>query len=159
MSSELIVNLWAFYDASSGVIYALSGRVYNSYGSDEQKLKLLKELSATDYITAKKYEVPERFSITDLDGSVKQKVTSLQAVNNPDAQLFNEVFKNIEADLPVLFDFAQGEPQQKKQKLPENPLCAVTVLYESETGEIKPIISDEDREWITHQETLRVNRN
>lgn len=53
MSQELIINLWAIYDSNIGLVYGLSGKVYNARGDDDKKLTLLKSLSATDYVTAK----------------------------------------------------------------------------------------------------------
>lgn len=152
MSTELIVNLWAIYDSTSGFVYGLSGRAYNCSGTDEQKLALLKQLAATDYISAKRYEVPERFSVSYPDGSVKSKVTFLNAVSDPQAQLFEDMFKNIESELPPLPFFSESEYTTRKQKLPDDPLCVTTILYEDEQGNIQPIISDEDRAWVAEQE-------
>ena len=38
MQKELIVNLWAFFDAATSMVYALSGRVYCAIGEDSEKL-------------------------------------------------------------------------------------------------------------------------
>lgn len=155
MNPELIVNLWAIYDANSGFIYALSGRAYNCSGTDEQKLALLKQLSTADYVNAKRYEVPERFSVSYTDGTVTRKVTYLNAVYDPNAQLFEDIFRNIEAELPDVLVYSVSGTNHIKQKLPDDPLCVTTILYEDESGNVRPIISDEDREWIAQQEAFR----
>jgi hypothetical protein len=149
---ELIINLWAYYDSETRMVYGLAGRAYNFSGSDQEKLSLLKTLSRNDYLTAKKYEVPARFVISSPDGSQATKVTYLNTVNDPNAQLFEDIFKNLESELPPLTDLTTDACNQIKQRLPLDPLCVTTVLYEDEVGKIRPIISDEDREWIKEQE-------
>lgn len=153
--NELIVNLWAAYDAESGLVYALSGRVYIASGDDESKLRVLKSLARTDHLTAKRYQVPSRFQISYANGSVKRNVTQLNAISDPNANLFEEMFGNLEAELPPLMSIANGELEEVKQRLPENPLCVVTALYEDEQGSITPVATDADRDWVKEQERLR----
>jgi len=81
MDSEIVINLWAIYDAGMRVIYGLSGKAYNMSGSDAEKLELLKKLSATDYVTAKRYKIPDRFKITYANGVEKSGVVFLTAVS------------------------------------------------------------------------------
>lgn len=152
MSAELIFNLWAIYDAVTGTVYGLSGKAYNVAGTDSQKLAFLKAAAGTDYITATRFKVPERFGIVYPDGQEQTGVTYLNAVQDPNSQLFEDIFKNIEAELPPIPDFSGPDLAGIKQKAPKDPLCVVTILYEDEVGNIRPIITDEDREWIAlHQ--------
>jgi hypothetical protein len=131
------------------------GKAYNMAGTDVEKLALLKQLSATDYVTATRYELPERFTIVCADGAVKERVTLLNAVSDPGAQLFESVFRNIEKGLPVIPDFSAGEGEGIPQKIPQDPLCVTTVLYEDDGGNIRPIITDEDRAFVReHQRML-----
>lgn len=152
MNPELVVNLWAIYDAEFGFVYGLAGRVYNMAGSDSEKLALLKRLSATDYITAKRPEVPSRFKVSYADGASKSGVTFLNAVYEQNNQLFEDVFGSLEFDLPPVPIFLSAGYQSIKQTLPDAPLCVTTVLYEDGDGGIRPIITDEDREWIALHE-------
>ena len=151
--TELIVNLWAFYDAQMGLIYALAGKAYSASGCDEEKLALLNVLSRTDYTTVKRYNLPDNFSVSWPDGTEKTKVAMLKAVDNPGA-LFSEMFKNLETDLPPQMQQNGDELFGVKQRIPQDPLCSVTVLYEDEDGNIRPIITDEDRAWIAHHEAM-----
>ena len=151
MSAELVVNLWAIYDAGTGLIYGLSGRAYCAKGTEEEKLDLLHRLSANDYVTAKRYEVPDRFKVSCPDGTVRQGMTTLDGVMDPNDHLFED-FRDLETELPPLLDFSHGEGRALAQKLPADPLCVVTVLYEDESGNIRPIITDKDREWVAAQE-------
>jgi hypothetical protein len=154
MNPELVVNLWAIYDASIGVVYNVAGRAYNVTGTDKEKLAFLKKLSATDYVTSTRYKVPNNFRVVYPDGSSKEGVAMLNAVYDSGPQLFEELFRHIESDLPPIFDFSGPEYQAKKQKLPDDPLCVTTVLYEDTAGHLRPIITDEDRSEIAQQEAL-----
>ncbi|TDU32564.1 hypothetical protein DFR24_1962 [Panacagrimonas perspica] len=89
--SEVIVNLWAIYDAGSRVVYALAGRCYEMEGTEPQKLALLKALSRHDHRNAKRYPVPKRFAIHYGDGVRKEGVTYLNAISDPNVNLFEEV--------------------------------------------------------------------
>lgn len=134
------------------MIYALEGRAYSLAGTDKEKLSLLKTLSKTDYITAKKYEVPSRFVVTFPDGSEQKKVTFMDVVYDPNSQLFEEMFINIENELPLTSDTSAAEYKETKQKLAIDPLCVTTVLYEDQLGLIRPLITEEDRAWVMAQE-------
>lgn len=152
---ELIVNLWAAYDAETGLVYALSGKVYLASGNDQEKLNLLRVLSRTDHLTAKRYQVPSRFEVRFPNGAVKKNVTWLNAIYDPNANLFEDMFRILESDLPPLTSISNGELVQARQNLPENPLCIVTTLYEDEKGKVSSISTDADREWVRVQESLR----
>ncbi|MCM2972899.1 hypothetical protein [Larsenimonas suaedae] len=148
MQAELVFNLWAFCDSGTEAIYALSGRAYNIEGTDQEKLDFLKTASRTDYLTAERLNVPDRFKIYVGDEE-KAGFTSLNTLNDPNAQLFEEVFKSVEDELPLLPDFSGPEPIAVQQKIPNDPLCVVTTLYEDESGNIRPIITEKDREWVS----------
>jgi hypothetical protein len=154
MNSEFIVNLWAIYDCSTGCIYGLAGRTYFASGSDAEKLSLLRSLSATDYVTAKRYGLPDRFQISFADGTIKKGVTPTFTVFDSNSQLFEVIFKNIESDLPPIPDFSGEDFRAIAQKLPEAPLCCTTILYEDEMGKIRPLLSEEDHSWAAEQEAI-----
>ena len=155
---ELIVNLWAIYDADSGLVYGLSGKTYMASGEDHEKLTLLKALARTDHRTAKRFEVPSRFQVSYADGAVVSKVTLLNSVYDPAADLFENMFNNLEAELPPVMKVVGTEAVEESQSLPEDPLCVITVLYEDERGRTTPIVNESDREWVAHQEQLRGRR-
>lgn len=152
MNSEIVINLWAIFDGSTGFVYGLAGKAYNAAGTDRQKLDLLKALSATDHVTAKRYKVPDRFSVSFVDGGTKSGITYLNAVYTPSAQLFEDVFKYVEHELPPILDLSGEDYKLINQTIPQDPLCVTTVLYEDEVGNIRPIITDEDREWVKLRE-------
>jgi hypothetical protein len=149
--AELVVNLWAFYDEGTGAIYALAGRAYRVAGTDAEKLELLRALSATDYVNGKRYQVPARFQIKHGDGSVHRGVALPNSVGDPNARLFEELFRRLEAGLLPAPDFS-SEGGTLPQKLPVDPLCVTTILYEDDRGNIRPIISADDRAWAMERE-------
>jgi len=151
MNAEIVINLWAVFDGSIGFIHELAGKAYSICGTDQEKLDLLKTLSATDHVTAERYNVPERFTVIFADGSEESGIARLSMISLPAAQLFEDVFKTIENELPPIFDISDDDREVTHQTIPKSPLCVITVLYEDEDGSIRPIISDEDREWFRSQ--------
>ncbi|KZY60183.1 hypothetical protein A3742_09060 [Oleiphilus sp. HI0071] len=148
---EIVFNLWAHYDSSSQVIYSLSGKAYVMEGSEREKLDLLKTLSKTDYSTAERLAVNKRFVVNMPDGTTRQRVTLTSTLQDPAAQLFEEVFQYLERQLPPLPDFSGPEVRFLSQKIPDAPLCVTTLLYEDSSGNIRPIISQEDAVWMQRQ--------
>jgi hypothetical protein len=57
-NSDLALNLWAYIDESSCMVYALAGKVYALQGRDEDKVAVLRQLAATDHLTAKRHPLP-----------------------------------------------------------------------------------------------------
>lgn len=100
MESQIIFNLQTMYDSDCGVIYALSGKLYKLAGTELKKLGFPRSIVETDVVTAKRYKVPDRFSINNLDGDRQNGAIYTSAVRDPSAQLFEEMFKNLENELP-----------------------------------------------------------
>ncbi|TLS68635.1 hypothetical protein FEF65_02715 [Mariprofundus erugo] len=150
-NTELAFNLWAVFDMSGGYVYCLSGKAYVLSGTDQQKLGLLKELAATDYLTAKRYRIPERFHVIT-PGGVKKGFADVREVFDPNAMMFEELFEEIERNLPsvISFDYG-GQATHKPQKIPGDPLCVTTILCEDTLGNIRPILSQADMDWLSRQ--------
>lgn len=72
---ELVINLWYVVEERQGLVYALAGKAYALYGSDEEKLQLLRQLAATDYWTAKFVPVAERFCVVAPNGQFTWRQT------------------------------------------------------------------------------------
>lgn len=155
MQPELVLNLWAIYDMDIGMVYGLAGRAYCMTGTEEEKLDVLRRLSATDHVTAKRFRVPDRFTFHESDGTTHKRVAAVSAVHEPAVRLFEELLQNLAAELPPVMEFRGGDPVPRKQALPEEPLCVATVLYEDEVGTVRAIVSDEDRIWALDQEKRR----
>lgn len=146
---ELTVCLWAFLDADSQLIYAVSGRTYRLSGDDEGKLKTLIELSRHDFRSVGRSRVPNRFAVTYTDGSQKPGFAAPQAVFDPSAMFFEELMKEMEQQLPPLPDFDRDT--QMRQKLPDDPLGVRTIVYEDAHGNCRAIVDDDDKAWLLQQ--------
>ncbi len=127
---EVIVNLWFVYD-NTGFIYALRGRAYVGYGSDDEKLALLRRFATTDYLIAQVFPVPERFHMKISDGANERKLPAghtsvMQMVGY--AAFFEDVMVELEKQLPIQSNLSIGQ----------HPLMVVTPLYADDDGTIYP---------------------
>ena len=145
---ELVINLWAIFDLTTGVISNLLGRAYNVKGNDEEKLEFLRSLSATDYINAVRQPLNPRFVISQPGGQEMRGATFINAINDPHSGVFEDLFEYLESNLPKQPVFPAEGVKEAPQRLPEDPLCVKTILCETETGEIRAMVTDEDREWV-----------
>lgn len=127
---ELIVNLWYVYD-DLGFIYQLRGRAYLGYGTDEEKLKFLHQFATKDYLIAKSFSVPERYSTNFTDGITDNKI---QAISINDVKigvgfdaLFEDVYKALNEEIPDRF-----------LSISQSPLRVLTPLFYDSDGSIYP---------------------
>ena len=143
-NSELVFNLWAIADIDTGFVYALGGRAYRLDGGDDEKLEILRRLSFTDFQLANRYAVPKRFSISTNDGTL-DGVTTISTVNDPNAELFEVVFQELESNIPPLLIPRPGDDKlaDRKQMVPQDPLTVRTILFEDEFGRISTFLSAE----------------
>jgi hypothetical protein len=79
----------------------------------------------------------------------------LNAIVDPNSNLFEDMFSNLESELPPEMIIKNGDFLEGTQKLTSDPLCTITTLYEDEQGNITPVVTDSDREWVKEQEHLR----
>lgn len=65
---EVCFNLWAFAEASTGLIRRISGKAYILDGTDEQNSAVLRSLAGTDFRTAATRPVPDHLGVIGRDG-------------------------------------------------------------------------------------------
>jgi hypothetical protein len=58
-TAEAVLNLWAYVD-EGGHIFRIAGKAYVMDGNDGEKLSLLHQLSATDFLSATWHKVHEQ---------------------------------------------------------------------------------------------------
>jgi len=125
---EIILNLWYVCDAE-GVIYSLRARAYLGMGTTAEKLALLRQFAAADYLIARSFPIPETFC---MDGN---SVTHRSVLEFPGASiaLFAEAIETLQTELPsqTLFD------------IPDQPLICLTPLLKDDEGGIRPVITGE----------------
>ena len=136
MSTELVFNLWAFFDAEHGHVCELAARAYNLGGSDDERIAVLKSLSRTDWVTATRQTVPQCFRIDFDDGRTTAGAVTLETIYDPDAELFADIRRQVVEDLPA----GPGN----SHSLPSDPLCSITILYQ-DGDEIRPLITEDDK--------------
>lgn len=128
---EIILNLWYVYD-DLGFIYSLRGRAYIGYGSDKEKLEFLNTFATTDYLIARSFPIPDRYSTTIHEGDKEKKYP---VVNVNDViigigfeALFEDVYKSINDELPA----------QTLLTISKTPLRGITPLFADNEGNIFP---------------------
>ena len=134
--TEVIANLWYIVDEATGLIYRLAGRAYVASGTEESKTALLKALSRTDYLAARTFSVPKRFSVSNgsqtLEGHCSPSV-----LDDFMFELFEEVLEHLDENMPIQASFESGEARTFKMRLPQDPLFVATALIEDESGIIR----------------------
>ena len=61
---ELVANIWPIVDDTSGLIQRVAARAYAlPAGSDSRISDVLLGLAATDFVMAKQYGIPKRFTV------------------------------------------------------------------------------------------------
>lgn len=132
-TAEIAANLWYVID-DKGFIYSLRIKLYVCEGSDEQKLAFLKSRAFSDYLGARPFPVPDRFSTRfhSSDGTNSK----YPVIHHDDAvvlggidQLFYDGLDQMQEDLPA----------QTKLMIPESPLIKVTALTLNGDGRIIPL--------------------
>jgi hypothetical protein len=129
---EAIFNFWYIYDLK-GFIYELRGRMYLGQGTDELKLSLLRQFCNSDYLIAKKFNLPASFNTSFYDTNSGLTVSKnviqyydLGAITNGNISIiFEEVFKHFQSELP----------SESQLIIPVNPLVIITPLI-NENGNI-----------------------
>jgi len=144
---ESVVNVWIFIDQESNLAYNWSARAYNMTGSDEEKLALLKKLSATDFISCERISFPKNVKIVngtdELEGCLPANSINSFFDHNQDI-----IFTELENFLPPIFSLDNSEVKSKPQNLPQNPLYVLTQVYEDKKGNQRPILSKKDVQWL-----------
>lgn len=153
---ELVVNIWIFIDLETELAYNWSGRVYSIDGTDDEKFDILKKLSTTDFLVCERKNFPENIQTIlpnkELKGYLPSNMIRSLFENNPD--LF---FCELERPLPPFLNLNISELESTPQKIPNNPLYVLTQIYEDESGNQHPIITQDDLQWLNN-ERLRLGR-
>jgi hypothetical protein len=128
---EIVLNLWYIYD-EDGIIYSLRARCYVASGTDEEKLTLLRQFAATDYLIAQPFPIPERFHtrLLNCPEQPKLSIAAFQALQ-PDGGvqiLFEDAFKELDKQLPM----------QTKLTIGSDPLVCITPLLADDNDKLHP---------------------
>ena len=139
---ELVLNLWAYSD-EYGAIVRIAGKGYVMDGKDSDKLNLLRQLSCTDFLSAKWFPVPKNFNLSGPNGEKMKGVAQASQINDPyvNGILFGNVMDMIANEFPEQLRSIKDEYQRFKLELPESPLCVTTIVIEKSDGQLVPMVS------------------
>lgn len=139
---EVVLNLWAYAD-EDGYIMRLAGKAYVMAGNDDNKLWMLRQLSATDYLSAPWFPVSKNFKLVRPDGEEMTGVANASMLSDPTSHevLFSPIMDSLAETLPEQVYMTEEGYEKFRMKLPESPLCVTTVVMEYEDGRLVPMVS------------------
>jgi hypothetical protein len=141
---EAVLNLWAYVD-EGGYVFRLAGKAYVIDGNDDEKLSLLRRLSATDFLSCACHKVPANISVMSSDNQQIEALAdrSIPSDENGPIALFGPLMEQLAKELPTQFRSVDGEYKPFRVDLPQDPLMVMTVVLEHEDGRLVPMISEE----------------
>lgn len=142
-SNEIALNLWLLIDEAVGYAYALMGRAYMLGGSEEEKIRKLRELAMTDYALAKRHRVPANFTVVDPAGNKRERLVDpgLAMGSEQIPFVFESVISELEKELPPEIKWVDGEMVLTPQVIPQDPIMVCTGLIEHSDGRITSLTS------------------
>jgi hypothetical protein len=158
MKKELVFNIWFIVDIGTELSKYVIIKPYCLDGNEEEKLNLLNTLSETDYVTSERIDFADgiklKYGNIEIEGYIH--ISSINQYFDLNLDFF---LTEIEKKLPPVFNFKGdylGENKISNQKMPDEPLYALTILMENEFGEIRPYTTNENKDWF-QQEKLRID--
>lgn len=139
---EVVINLWA-YSGEDGTILRLAGKAYVMQGTDAEKLVLLRDLAASDFLCAAWHQVPSNFTIQHADFGEMKGAAQASMIGDPyyHQNLFGPLIEILAKSVPTQARSINGEYQHFRLDMPEAPLSVTTLVMEYEDGTLVPMIS------------------
>ncbi len=139
---EVVINLWA-YSGEDGTILRLAGKTYVMQGADAEKLALLHQLAATDFLAAPWHKVPANFTIHHTDFGEMKGAAQASMISDPyyHQNLFGPLIERLAQSIPEQVRSVNGEYQKFRLEIPNEPLCVSTIVMENEDGTLVPMIT------------------
>lgn len=139
---EVVINLWA-YSGEDGTILRLAGKTYVMEGTDAEKLALLRQLAASDFLSAPWHKVPAHFTIQHTDFGEMKGAAQASMIGDQiyHQHLFGPLIENLAQSIPEQVRSVDGNYQKFCLDLPEAPLCISTIVMEYEDGTLVPMVS------------------
>jgi hypothetical protein len=141
---EGVLNLWAYVD-EGGYIFRIAAKAYVMDGKDDEKLSLLRRLSATDFLSCACHKVPSNISVMSSDNQEIEALAdrSILSDKNGPSILFGPLMEQLAKEMPIQLRTVEGEFKPFRIELPQDPLMVMTVVLEFEDGRLVPMISEE----------------
>lgn len=139
---EVVINLWA-YAGEDGTILRLAGKTYAMQGTDAEKLALLRQLAATDFLSAPWHKVPPNFTIQHPYFGEMKGAAQASMLGDPQyhEHLFGPLIENLSNAIPDQARTVNGEYEAFRLDIPQEPLFISTVVMEYEDGSLTPMIA------------------
>jgi len=137
-AAEICLNLWYFVD-DTGIVIRLAGKAYALTGTDEEKLAALHMMSGSDHLTATLGKVPPQFVFISKQGDLGEELRGaipVAGIHQDHAAVFGPLMDQIERDLPKGIRSVNDNYEKFVVKLPQDPLCVTTAVYERADGEL-----------------------
>ena len=140
---EVVINLWA-YSGEDGTILRLAGKTYVMQGTDAEKLDLLRQLAATDFLSAPWHKVPLNFTIHHTVFGEMKGAAQASMIGDPQyhEHLFGSLIEKLAQSIPEQVRSVNGEYEKFRLDLPEAPLCISTIVMEYEDGSLVPMVAE-----------------
>lgn len=141
--AEVVINLWA-YAGEDGTILRLAGKSYVMQGTDADKLTLLRQLAATDFLSTPWHKVPSNFTIQHTEFGEIKGAAQTSLIGNPyyHQELFGPLIEGLAKSLPEQVQSINGEYRKFRLEMPQEPLYVSTLVMENEDGSLIPMVSD-----------------
>ena len=121
-------------------------------GTDAEKLSLLRQLAAGDFLCAPWHKVPANFTIQHVDFGEMRGAAQASMISDPQyhEHLFGPLIEKLAQSMPEQVRSVNGEYRKFRLDIPQEPLCVSTIVMEYEDGTLIPMVSG----WV-RQETSR----
>jgi hypothetical protein len=133
---ETCINIWLIADEDTQLIYRASARAYSLFGADEDKSRILKSLSCSDYHLAKHFALT-MFKTTLVDPQGKQRQLNGLFRDSLDVNLpliMEIICKGLEAEFISQPIVTANGYEYYKLEIPKDPYYVLTFLLENEHG-------------------------
>ncbi|MDO6462173.1 hypothetical protein Q4485_15795 [Granulosicoccaceae sp. 1_MG-2023] len=138
---ELVANIWPVADAGTGIVGRYLMRAYAMDAEDSVISTVLNSLAPTDFRIAREFVIPERFKVCSPYGTEESAVL-IGEFHRYQQEILKEGFAALEQDYVKVqgIDLTQGQPRVVNviPRFPEAPYTVVTVLLETEDGQLVP---------------------
>jgi hypothetical protein len=131
--AEICINLWYFTN-DSRIVQRIAGKAYALTGTEKEKLSALQLLAGGDHLTAIHDSVPGQIKYFTPEGDIMHGAVPTEDIFSLHTEVFGKLMDKLEGQLPVGIQSIKNEYAEFTLKLPGNPLCVTTAVYEKQDG-------------------------
>lgn len=142
---ELAANVWPIADNDTKIVTRFLARAYAFEASDDAIARTLEVLSATDYLLARMFRIPEHLTLVSQFGSLRGAV-ELSVFHEMLHQLVEPALMELEADYLRIQGFRYTDPEAEPvpviriPRFPKEPYLVVTTVLDMDDGTLRPVL-------------------